>query len=99
MLVLNRAVVLELAVNRTGRDDRSFTFEVDECFENGFTLANGAPGIFEIGGVTDTELSLAVVSEIGRLENGWQPELVRGRDEFFQTRNAPEWSEWEASPG
>ena len=69
VLILDRAVVHELAVCAARRHHRNLAIEIDEGFEHGLLLADRVPGFGRAVGRVDPELTLAVVAEGGGLEH------------------------------
>ncbi len=76
MLILDRAVVNEIARDGTRGHDGDLTIEVHHGFKNGFTAADGLPrGIENSSALRRSILALAVISEIGGLENRGEADL------------------------
>src|ERR1700693_5413673 len=69
MLVLDGAIMHELAVVAACRHHRDFTVEVDEGFEYRFFPANRVPSFGHALCRIDPKLPLAVVAERRRLEH------------------------------
>src|ERR1700674_2603500 len=69
VLVLDGAIMHELAVVAAGRHYRDLAVEVDEGFEHRFFPANRVPSFGHALGRIDPKLTFAVIAELRRLEH------------------------------
>ena len=67
MMVFDDAEMGKLSGFGSGRNHRYFPFEIDKRFEHRLLLAHCFPRFGQLRGMTDGELSLAVVAEPCRL--------------------------------
>src|SRR5258708_5226068 len=77
MLVLDHAVVGELAILPAGTDDRNFFLKIDESLEHAFLPIERGEGGFDIVRRSEVRLALAVGAEAGRLQHAGESEILR----------------------
>ena len=73
VLILDGAVVHELAVLAARRHHRNLALEIDERFEHRFLTPDRAPGLGQLIARADQKLALAVVTERGCLQHRGKP--------------------------
>src|SRR5215831_3654772 len=99
MGVVERAETGAAAVDAAGADHRNLTLEIDERLEHGFLAAQALPRGERVGAGVDRHLSLAVVSERGRLQHRRPTDAIERRREIRFTANGGEGHDGEAVAG
>ena len=75
VLVFDGTVVDESALGRACGDDGDFAVEINEGFEDGFSVGDSFPSGAEIDRRCDAVLTFAVVTKVGGFENGGETNL------------------------
>src|SRR5260370_41713043 len=88
MRVLENREYGTFAPQSSGRDDRDFSFEIDECFVDSFAPMEARPAALQIGLRLKFHLAFTIVPETRRLQNTGQSNLARSGFQSCQRTNA-----------